>query len=128
MCFDKIRKFAKKKDYSLLFFDEGERLFFCYTRYALSEFIESSKSNINIISCLTDFQANAFDIIHFVVVENSIELSQRKNDIHFINNRVNFHVREVYGSHFVDSKRHLMRFILMNFEFDCTLSKKLSDK
>lgn len=128
MCLNRARKPAKRKDYPLLFFGEDGRPFFCYTRYALTGFTGSTRPGTEIIPPLTDLQADALDTIHFVAAKNSLGLPQRKGDIHLINNRAHFHAREAYGSHPADSKRHLMRLILMDSEFGCTFPEKLNDR
>ena len=127
-CLDRARKPAKRKDYPLLLSGEGGSPFFGYTRYALTGTTGSPRPSTNIIPSLTDLQADALDTIHFVAAENSLGLPQRKGDIHLINNRAHFHAREAYGSHLADSNRHLMRLILMDSEFGCTLPEKLNDR
>ena len=128
MRLNRARKPAKRKDYPLLLSGEGGRPFFYYTRYALTGFTGSPRPSANVIPPLTDLQADALDTIHFVAAENSLGLPQRKGDIHLINNRTYFHAREAYGSHSTDSKRHLMKLILMDSEFGCTLPQILNDR
>jgi len=62
---------------------------------------------------LTEAQAEAIDVLHFLAKKNSIPVSMEKGDMRFVNNMALLHSREAFQD-VEKTQRHLLRLWLSN--------------
>ena len=90
----------------------NDKLITCFSRRLLvgHEPFEPRSKNI---PGLTEVQAEALDVVHFIAKKHELKTRQVKGDIRFVNNMAIMHRREAYadeGPH----NRHLIRLWLNN--------------
>lgn len=57
---------------------------------------------------MTETQAEALDMVHFIADEHKLEIKLQRGDIELVNNFALFHARREFTDE-VDGKRHLIR-------------------
>lgn len=96
---------------ALLFNFEGKGPGFCFSRRPITGSPSSPRSPG--VPLMTEAQAEALDMVHFLAMKHRLTLKLRRGDIQLINNFAVQHAR----SNFVDSnfqRRHIVRLWLRN--------------
>ncbi|KAF1978799.1 Clavaminate synthase-like protein [Bimuria novae-zelandiae CBS 107.79] len=111
--FDKHRTPAYWNTRALLFNFDGKGPGFCFSRRPITGSPTSPRSPG--VPPMTEVQAEALDIVHFVGVKHQLTLELQRGDIQLINNLAVFHARNGFRDS-ISQRRHIIRLWLRNDE------------
>ena len=111
--FDKHRTPAYWNTRALLFNFQGKGPGFCFSRRPITGSPTSPRSPG--VPPMTEVQAEALDMVHFVGVKHQHTMKLQKGDIQLINNLAVFHARNGFRDA-VNQRRHIIRLWLRNDE------------
>lgn len=111
--FDKHRTPAVWNTRALLFNFKGKGPGFCFSRRPITGSPTSPRSPG--VPPLTEAQAEALDMVHFVGIKHQLSMTLQRGDIQLINNLAIFHARNGFRDS-ASRRRHIIRLWLRNEE------------